>query len=121
MRKQIVVISNRVNNAVEVQFIKVSTEKPVIKATPGTVLELVHDIRKSGIIFSAGFVKRTNGEYRVINCRTSVKKELKGVGLKFKPIQKHLLSVFDMNLMEYRFINMDSLIWLKYRGQVYIF
>ena len=58
---------------------------------------------KSGKIFTAEFIKKDKTK-RVINCRTKVSKYVKGVGLSFDPMAKNLLSVYDLQKKEYRFI-----------------
>ena len=72
----------------------------------------------NGKIFSAVFTKK-NGEKRLMNCRTKVHKYVKGVGLSFKPQDKGLMTVFDLQKGEYRFINLNTLEELKINGQEY--
>ena len=73
----------------------------------------------TGQIFSAGFRKK-NGEKRLMNCRTKVHKYVKGLGLKFKPQERGLVTVFDLQKGAYRFINLESLEELKIGGVEYI-
>lgn len=68
-------------------------------------------------IFTATFVKK-DGTTRVMNCQLGVKKYLKGGEQKFNPIEKNLLTVFDMQKGEYRMINISTLITLKANGEV---
>lgn len=68
-------------------------------------------------IFTATFVKK-DGTTRVMNCQLGVKKHLKGGEQKFNPIEKNLLTVFDMQKKEYRMINISTLITLKANGEV---
>lgn len=68
-------------------------------------------------IFTATFVKK-DGTTRVMNCQLGVKKHLKGGEQKFNPIEKNLLTVFDMQKGEYRMINVSTLITLKANGEV---
>ena len=72
----------------------------------------------NGKFFSAVF-KKKNGEMRLMTCRTKVKKYLKGVGLKFKPQDKGLVTVFDLHKGAYRFINLMTLERLKMNGVEY--
>ena len=72
----------------------------------------------NGKFFSAVFTKK-NGEKRLMTCRTNVRKYLKGVGLRFKPQDKGLMTVFDIHKGGYRFINLMTLKSLKIRGKKY--
>ena len=73
----------------------------------------------NGQIFSAVFRKK-NGEKRLMNCRTKVHKYVKGIGLKFKPQERGLVTVFDLQKGAYRFINLETLEELKIGGVEYI-
>ena len=73
----------------------------------------------NGKFFSAVFTKK-NGDKRLMNCRTKVKKYIKGVGLRFKTQDKGLMTVFDLTKGEYRFLNLNTLESLKINGQKYI-
>lgn len=72
-----------------------------------------------GHVFTVEFIKRTTGEYRVMNCRCGVKKDLKGVGRLFDPKKKDLLGVWDMQNDGYRFVNLKDLQLLKMKGKCY--
>lgn len=79
-----------------------------------------------GKIFTITFIKRTNGETRMMNCRRGVRKGVKGVGLKFKPEEKKLLVVYDMQKIEtegergaFRMVNLETLIELKLDGKIW--
>ena len=72
----------------------------------------------NGKIFSAVFTKK-NGEKRLMNCRTKVYRYVKGKGLPFKPQDKGLMTVFDLQKGEYRFINLNTLKELKINGEEY--
>lgn len=78
----------------------------------GALKELVG----TGRIFSVDFIKRTTGKPRHMVCRTGVKKFVTGGGLKFDPVERDLLSVYDMQKKAYRFINADDLISLTVDG-----
>ena len=69
-----------------------------------------------GKFFSAIFVKK-DGTVREINCRLGVKKHLKGGSLSYNPDDFNYLVVFDVEKKEYRTINMDRLIMLKFNGK----
>ncbi len=80
----------------------------------------------SGKIFTAEFIKK-DGSRRIINARTNVTKGNKGIGLSFNPISKGLLPVLDVTLSRKvddinkakRFLNLNSLIWVKVKGEKY--
>jgi hypothetical protein len=73
---------------------------------------------KSGKIFTAEFIKKDKTK-RVINCRTNVSKYVKGVGLSFDPMARNLLSVYDLQKKEYRFINLSTLISVTIKQKKY--
>jgi len=72
----------------------------------------------NGKIFGAYFIKK-DSSYRRMSCRTGVRKNLKGVGFRFKPEDKGLFPVFDMNKQNYRFVNMNTLISLTVSHKYY--
>ena len=53
---------------------------------------------KSGRIFTVTFVKRTNGQTRVMNCRKGVRKGVSGQGMAYDPKRRNLVPVYDMKL-----------------------
>jgi len=72
---------------------------------------------KGGKIFTVTFVKRSTGETRVMNCRKGVKKHLKGGELKYNPAQKNLVSVFDMQVNDYRSIPLENITKISMGGE----
>tara|TARA_Y100000310_G_scaffold327638_1_gene394312 strand:- start:205 stop:498 length:294 start_codon:yes stop_codon:yes gene_type:complete len=78
--------------------------------------------KTNGKIFSAVFTKK-DGEKRKMVCRQGVAKYVKGVGLKFKPVDpdkaRNLIGVFDMHKAAYRFINANTLEQVKIKGITY--
>lgn len=79
-------------------------------------LEII--FRTNGKIFTVVFIKRTNGETRVMNCRLGVVRHLRGGKKRYKPADYNLLTVFDMQKQGYRSINLDSLLELRFQGNV---
>jgi hypothetical protein len=71
-----------------------------------------------GKIFSVHFIKKDNTERKMV-CRTGVKKNLTGEGLAFDPIEKNLVSVWDMQANGYRFIPVDRILSIKMQGETY--
>lgn len=70
--------------------------------------------------FTVEFVKRTNGENRVMNCRKGVSKGVRGGGLRFDPVSKGLVNVFDIPLGQHRFISLDTIKRISLKGKRYI-
>lgn len=68
----------------------------------------------NGRTFTVHFVKK-DGTVRKINCRTNVRKYLKG-GESTIAGKPNLLSVFDMQKKAYRCINLDTIIDAKVDG-----
>ncbi len=83
--------------------------------------------KANGTLVSVTFVKRTNGEVRKMLARTSVKKGVKGVGLKFNPKNKKLIGVYDFQKVRegadpwkcYRFVPIDAVLSMRVRGKTY--
>jgi hypothetical protein len=75
-------------------------------------------IDTKGKIFTAEFVKK-DGEFRTMNCRLGVMKDINGKGMSYKPLQRLLLPVFDMQKNEYRMINLNTMYSLKIGGVNY--
>ena len=75
-----------------------------------------------GTIFSVMFVKRTTGERREMLCRLGVRKGIKGdsgLGRAYDPLDKGLLTVYDMQRFSWRSIPVEGIEWLKIKGEVY--
>ena len=67
-------------------------------------------------IFSAKFTKK-DGSDRVINCMLGVKKHLRGGERTTK--KEEFMIVFDTIKKQYRNINLKTLDWIKFNGQLY--
>lgn len=78
---------------------------------------MLEQIKKTnGRIFSVTFVKK-DGSIRKMTARLGVKKDLKGVGLKFDPTKRSLVVVFDMHKRAYRMINLQTIITFKHESK----
>jgi hypothetical protein len=64
-------------------------------------------------VFSVTFVKRTTGQVRKMNAMRGVRKGVKGVGHSFNPSEKGLLCVYDMQIQDFRFVNLEDVISFK--------
>jgi len=81
---------------------------------------LLDAIQKSdGKFFSIVFVKK-NGELREMTARTGVKKGVNGKGLKFDPIARGLLPVYDAQNDGYRMINLETVKAIKLKKDQYL-
>lgn len=103
---------------------KTTTDKSKAKKPKGTPLpieELIAKIREQagGTIFSVGFIKRTNGEFRHMVCRLGVHKHLQGGDRAYDPVEKGLLAVYDVVSRGYRSIPLENVVWIKIRGKLY--
>jgi len=67
-------------------------------------------------IFSAKFTKK-DGSDRVINCMLGVKKHLRGGERTTK--KEEFMIVFDTIKQQYRNINLQTLDWIRFNGQLY--
>ena len=89
------------------------------KITRARAAAMVADY-KGGKIFTVTFVKRGDGQTRVMNCRKGVKKHSRGGGLRFDPKKKALVSVFDMQIEQYRMISLENIKKVVMGGKTYI-
>lgn len=71
------------------------------------ILDMVE--RSKGKFFTVTFIKK-DGNIRTMNCRTNVQKYTNGKGLKFDPIKKNLLPVYDLQAKGYRFVNILTIL-----------
>lgn len=75
--------------------------------------------RKSGRFFTVTFVKRSNGEVRVMNCRKGVTKHLRGGELRYDPAQKNLITVYDIPKRAYRSVNLEAVKEIRADKNIY--
>ena len=76
--------------------------------------EMIYNLR--GRFFSATFIKK-DGSVRHMTCRTGVAKYVKGNKPSYS--YDHLVRVWDSQVQDYRFINIDTLIGLRMNGESY--
>jgi len=81
------------------------------------VLELIQS--SNGQVFSTIFIKK-DGSERSMVCRLGVKKFLTGQGMKYKPVDKGLLPVYDIHSKGYRMINLNTVKALQIDREFYI-
>lgn len=68
----------------------------------------------NGKFFSVSFIKK-DGSERKMTARLGVKKDIKGVGLKFNPSERNLIVVFDIHKKAYRMINLSTILTFKFK------
>lgn len=73
--------------------------------------------KTAGLMFSVEFIKKDN-TLRKMTARTRVKSHLHG-GHSTTSHKKNLVTVFDMNAVGYRNINIDTIQKIKYAGVTY--
>ena len=81
------------------------------------VKKILQDNNKTGNIYSVSFQKRTDGSIRKMICRGKVFKGLRGGTLKFNPLERDLVQVYDMRKNGYRFIPCESVLTIKAKGK----
>ena len=86
-------------------------------------LELIKN--SDGKVFGVKFTKK-DGSIREMCARLKVKKNIKGVGMRFDPKELGYVTAFDMNAADdrggkgdYRLININTLKHLSLEGQEY--
>ncbi len=75
--------------------------------------------QSKGRIMSVTFYKRRTACLRTMRCRVGVTCDVRGGELAFDPADKGLLPVYDMAKRAYRFIPVEGVLCLTYRGKRY--
>ena len=81
------------------------------------VKKMLQDNNKTGNIYSVSFQKRTDGSIRKMICRGKVFKALRGGTLKFNPLERDLVQVYDMRKKGYRLVPCENVISIKAKGK----
>ena len=94
-----------------------------VKIGKVAALDLIKN--SNGKVFGVKFEKK-DGSIREMCARLKVKKNLKGVGMKFNPKELGYVTAFDMNAKDdrggkgdYRLININTLMHLSLEGKEY--
>ena len=74
--------------------------------------------RNRNRIFSCVFVKK-DGSFRTMNCRTGVKKGVKGTGKSISSPSNSYLTVFDMIKDQFRVVNLETVLMINIGGKQY--
>jgi len=72
-----------------------------------------------GRIFSA-FFQKVDGTMRQMVCRRGVRKYLRGGEMRYDPIPRLMLPVFDLSKREYRILNVSTLVSFKVGGETFL-
>ena len=75
--------------------------------------------KSKGKIFTVTFRKK-NGELRKMNCRLGVSKGVNGKGMNYNPTLKALKPVFDMQIKEWRMLNLETIRELNINKEKYM-
>ena len=78
----------------------------MMKMTKSGFASMMRGLRNFSQCFTVEFTKK-DGTHRVMNCRMGVRKHLKGGDLNYNPVEKGLLTVFDMQKNAYRCVPLD--------------
>ena len=81
------------------------------------VLKMLQDNNKTGNIYAASVQKRTDGTIRKMICRGKVVKGLRGGTMKFNPLERDLVQVYDMRKKGYRLIPCENVLSIKAKGK----
>lgn len=68
----------------------------------------------NGKFFSVSFIKK-DGTTRKMTARLGVKKNIKGIGMKYNPSERNLIVVFDVHKKAYRMINLLTIFKFKFK------
>lgn len=93
-------------------------ESDIKQITIGQASELIVSMNKEDI-FYVEYIKRTTGELRKMTCRKGVKKHLKGGQKAYSDKEYDLMTVFDMDKVGYRAINLREVTKLTIAKQKY--
>ena len=75
-------------------------------------------LETKGRIFSVGIVKK-DGTFRNLVCRLGVTKGVKGTGLRFAPLAKRLMTVYDIQKHAFRTVNLQTMFKVTVAGKSY--
>ena len=75
---------------------------------------------KGNQFFTVTFIKKSDGSLRTMNCRKGVRKGVKGGGLRFDPVDKGLIGVWDRTKGLHRFISCGDIRRISIKGKRYV-
>jgi len=73
-------------------------------------LQMILDAGARGRFFTVKFIKRSNNQKRVMNCRLGVQKHLRGGEKSYSDSEKQLVTVYDLQAKGYRAIALEGLL-----------
>jgi len=77
------------------------------------------EIAGDGKIASADFIKK-DGSLRKMVFRTKVTKGVTGEGMKYNPSDYGLRTVYDMQKLAFRMINLETIISIRAKGELHV-
>jgi len=81
--------------------------------------EAFDKIAGDGKIASADFIKK-DGTFRKMVFRTKVTKGVTGEGMKYNPSDYGLRTVYDMQKLAFRHINLETVISIRAKGKLHV-
>ena len=81
--------------------------------------EAFDKIAGDGKIASADFIKK-DGSLRKMVFRTKVTKGVTGEGMRYNPSDYGLRTVYDMQKLAFRHINLETVISIRARGELHV-
>ena len=72
-----------------------------------------------GRFFSVSTIKKDGSERKFL-ARLGVKKGVKGEGMKYRPLAKRLMTVYDMSVKDFRTVNLETMYQMTISGQQYV-
>ena len=81
--------------------------------------EAFDKIAGDGKIASADFIKK-DGSLRKMVFRTKVTKGVTGEGMRYKPSEYGLRTVYDMQKGAFRHINLETVISIRAKGELHV-
>lgn len=79
----------------------------------------IKEIVSGGKFFTVGFVKRTTGQLRKLNCRVMPPKQDGKPAYNFD--HHNLILVWDIHKHGYRTVPIENIVWIKAKGKLYDF
>ncbi len=115
---KIIFIKNLVDWFFILTFVFVINKTYTMKAISKVIaVELINKSR--GRIFTVTYKKKDNS-IRVMNCRLGVNKGINGSGMAYNPTLKGMKPVFDMQVKEWRMLNLETIKYLTIDKQQFI-
>ncbi len=96
---------------------EIPEEQPLQNISKLDAAQKIRDTK--GRMFTVTFIKKSNGQKRVMNARLGVKAYLRGGVLPYDPNTKGLIPCYDVQKKDYTMINIPGIVNLKVGGVEY--